>query len=75
MTADRVTDYIQLRHSPMRLETRTVRQGDNCMQVALSLCASYTSTEVYVTTDEARRLAASLTACADHYDQTMRTAA
>lgn len=75
MTVPRVSDYIQLQHSPMRLEARAVRNGNECMQVAISLSASYACTEVYVTTDEARRLAASLTTCADHYDQTMRTAA
>lgn len=75
MTAARVTDCIHLQHSPMRLAVHSVRNGNECMQVALSLSASYTSTDVYVTTDEARRLAASLTACADHYEQTMRTAA
>ena len=75
MNAARVTDCIQLQHTPMRLETRAVRNGDACMQVALSLSGSYTGTDVYITADEARRLAASLTACADHYDQTTRNAA
>lgn len=75
MTAARLADCIQLQHSPMKFEVHTVRNGNECMQVAVSLSASYTGTDVYITTDEARRLAASLTACADHYDQTMRTAA
>lgn len=75
MSAARLAGCIQLQHSPMKLETRAVRNGNACMQVALSLSASYACTETYITTDEARRLAASLIACADHYDQTTRTAA
>ena len=75
MTAARAGEYVTLQHTPGSIEARNVTNGNEAMQVSLYVKAGYFSADLYLTADEARRVAAGLTAAAEQYDTNQRKAA
>lgn len=73
MNSPREAHTLPLSHSPGFIESYPVRNGNQCMHVALNLRAGYLTTAIYVTADEARALADQLTQCATDYDRNQRS--
>lgn len=64
-----IPSTIYLRHTDGHLNARAVQQGNEAMHVSLTIRAGYLTTDIYMTVDEARQLAAVLQASADAYQE------
>lgn len=74
MNTERFSERIRLKHSPGRLDVRSVTHGDADMHVALTARIGCMTADLYLLADEARVLADALRAAADTY-QAMQEAA
>ena len=69
-TVSTVSEIVPLKNSPVVLGANSVHFTDEPgMQVALTASCKFFSTQTYMTTAEARALAAALIKCADHFDR------